>query len=113
MPTSPGNANIPWFQKRERPAVWIHSQDALERRVEDGQEVFVFNDRGRIKIRAHVTDDIMPGTVCLLQGQWPCLDVDGTDMAGSANVLTSRAHLDRTDRAKPGLTNQLYPGAGA
>lgn len=87
--TNSTNANIPWFQKRERPAVWIHSQDALERRVEDGQEVLVFNDRGRIKIRAHVTDDIMPGTVCLLQGQWPCLDLDGTDMAGSANVLTS------------------------
>jgi anaerobic dimethyl sulfoxide reductase subunit A len=83
------NANIPWFREREENVLWIHPQDAEERGVEDGQQILVHNDRGRIKVRARVTDTIMSGVVCLLQGQWPSFDADGTDVAGSANVLTS------------------------
>jgi anaerobic dimethyl sulfoxide reductase subunit A len=38
---------------------------------------------------AHVTEDVMPGVVCLLEGAWPSFEPDGTDRAGSPNVLTS------------------------
>ncbi len=31
----------------------------------------------------------MPGAVCLLQGIWPNLDEQGTELAGAANMLTS------------------------
>jgi len=40
-------------------------------------------------ILARVTEDIMPGVVCLLEGVWPSFEPDGTDTAGAPNVLTS------------------------
>ncbi|MBN1399900.1 MAG: molybdopterin-dependent oxidoreductase [Anaerolineae bacterium] len=83
------NANLAWFREQEEQVLWIHPRDAVERGVEDGQQILVYNDRGRTKIRARVTDAIMGGVVCLLQGQWPSFDADGTDVAGSANVLTT------------------------
>jgi anaerobic dimethyl sulfoxide reductase subunit A len=81
--------NIPWFKKRERQVLWMHPRDAAERGVEDGQEVCVSSPQGRVRIAAWVTEDIMPGVVCLLEGVWPSFDPGGTDTAGSANVLTS------------------------
>jgi anaerobic dimethyl sulfoxide reductase subunit A len=81
--------NIPWFKEREKQALWIHPRDAAERNVEDGREVHVTSPEGRMRIAARVTEDIMPGVVCLLQGVWPSFEPDGTDTAGSVNVLTS------------------------
>jgi anaerobic dimethyl sulfoxide reductase subunit A len=83
------NANIPWFRKHEEQVLWVHPADAAGRGIADGQEVSVSSPEGRLRIRAQVTEDIMPGVVCLLEGVWPSFDVDGTDTAGSANVLTS------------------------
>jgi anaerobic dimethyl sulfoxide reductase subunit A len=81
--------NIPWFKERERQALWIHPHDAAERGIEDGRNVCVASPEGRMHIIARVTQDIMPGVVCLLQGAWPSFEADGTDTAGAANVLTS------------------------
>jgi anaerobic dimethyl sulfoxide reductase subunit A len=81
--------NIPWFKEREQQALWIHPHDAAERQIADGQEVYVSSPQGRVRIAARVTGDIMPGVVSLLEGAWPAFDPDGTDTAGSANVLTS------------------------
>ncbi len=83
------NDNIPWFKEREKQALWINPVDAAEMGVENGQEVFVSSPEGRVRIAALVTEDIMPGVVCLLEGVWPRFDSDGVDTAGSANVLTS------------------------
>jgi anaerobic dimethyl sulfoxide reductase subunit A len=81
--------NIPWFKERERQVLWIHPHDAAEREIVDGQEVYVSSPQGRVRIAARVTGDITPGVVSLLEGVWPTFDSDGTDTAGSANVLTS------------------------
>jgi anaerobic dimethyl sulfoxide reductase subunit A len=81
--------NIPWFKEREDQALWIHPLDAAERGIEDGEPASVTSPEGRVRITARVTERIMPGVVCLLQGAWPCFESDGTDTAGSANVLTS------------------------
>jgi anaerobic dimethyl sulfoxide reductase subunit A len=81
--------NIPWFKARQKQVLWIHPRDAGRRGIQDGQEVCVSSPQGRIRIPAHVTQDIMPGVVCLFEGAWPAFGPDGTDTAGSANVLTS------------------------
>ncbi len=81
--------NIPWFKERERQALWIHPHDAAERGIENEQKVCVTSPEGRMRIMARVTEDIMPGVVCLLEGAWPFFEPDGTDTAGAANVLTS------------------------
>ncbi len=83
------NSNVPWFREREEQAIWVHPHDAYPRAIGDGQEVLVTSAQGRVSIVARVTEDIMPGVVCLLEGVWPSLDSEGADTAGSANVLTS------------------------
>jgi anaerobic dimethyl sulfoxide reductase subunit A len=44
---------------------------------------------GRVRVPLKITNRIMPGVVSLQEGVWPEFDRDGTDTAGSANVLTS------------------------
>jgi len=69
--------------------------DALKRHIADDDMVLVYNDRGRIRLRANVTPDIMQGVASIDQGKWYMPAEDGTDNGGNANVLT----LDRMSPA--------------
>lgn len=69
--------------------LWIHPADAAERGIREGDQVLVWNSRGRTRVPAHVTERIMPGVTALSQGAWYAPDPDGTDHAGSINILTS------------------------
>jgi anaerobic dimethyl sulfoxide reductase subunit A len=81
--------NIPWLEEIEPHTVWINSQDAKERGIVDRDMVDVYNDRGRIRIPATVTERIMPGVVRVTQGAWYNPDKDGVDLGGCANVLVN------------------------
>jgi anaerobic selenocysteine-containing dehydrogenase len=50
-------------QKHPEPLVEIHPDTAGKCNVEDGDMVVVETQRGRIEIRARVTEDIIPGVV--------------------------------------------------
>jgi anaerobic dimethyl sulfoxide reductase subunit A len=89
---------VPWLREVERQAVWISTADAAARGIGHSDLVDVFNDRGRMRIPAKVTERIMPGVVCVCQGSWYDPDEDGVDRGGCANVLT----LD--DRSPGGAT---------
>ena len=52
------------------PRLYINPVDAAQRGISDGDLVTVFNDRGRIKLKATLTDGIRPGVVDLNQGWW-------------------------------------------
>jgi anaerobic dimethyl sulfoxide reductase subunit A len=80
---------IPWFKQREEHALWIHPHDAERRGIGNDQRVYVTSPEGRLRIKTRVTEGIVPGVVCLLQGVWPSFGPDGTDTAGAVNVLTS------------------------
>ncbi len=69
--------------------VFLNSIDAAARKIANGDEVLVFNDRGRMLIRCRVTRRIMPGVVAIPQGAWWKPDDQGVDRGGSINVLTS------------------------
>ena len=69
--------------------MWIHPSDAVNRGIENDEEVYVSSPQGLLRIVTHVTEDIMPGVVCLLEGVWPTFDSEGVETAGSVNVLTS------------------------
>ena len=76
-------------QPGARPAaIEINPADASARRLDDGDLVTVFNERGACQARAHVSDAIRPGVVSLSTGAWYDPDGDGTDTQGNPNVLT-------------------------
>lgn len=70
-------------------ALWMNPADAQARGITEGQQVLIWNDRGRVQIGAHLTERIMPGVVALSQGAWYNPDENGTDHGGCINVLTS------------------------
>lgn len=80
--------NIPWLEEIEPHAAWINPTDASIRKIRNGDLVDVFNDRGRVRILAKVTDRISPGVVCVYQGEWYNPNKDLVDIGGCANVLT-------------------------
>ncbi|MBL7209463.1 MAG: molybdopterin-dependent oxidoreductase [Dehalococcoidia bacterium] len=83
---------IPWLDEVEPRRVWISTGDAETRGIADGNEVLVFNDRGKVLIQAKVTERIMPGVVNIGHGGWFDIDEQGTDQGGCSNTLTSSEH---------------------
>ena len=58
----------------------------------DGDEIFVFNDRGKVAIKAMVTERIIPGVVSIFEGAWYNPDKNGIDRGACANTLTKDAY---------------------
>ncbi|UCF84327.1 MAG: molybdopterin-dependent oxidoreductase [Desulfobacteraceae bacterium] len=84
--------NVPWMREIEPHSVWISPADASSRGINDGDLVDVYNDRGRIRIPAKVTERIMPSVVNISEGAWYDPDEEGVDRGGCANVLTDDHH---------------------
>lgn len=72
------------MELEKQPLLQIHPQDAELRGIADGDEVIVWNDRGRYEVKASVTDKMLPGTV-VSQGLW--WEQEGKPRR--ANALTS------------------------
>jgi anaerobic selenocysteine-containing dehydrogenase len=62
----------------------VHPDDAIARRLTDGDPVDVFNDLGRVRCTAKVTDAVPRGTVAVPFGR-----CRSDDVGGGANSLTS------------------------
>jgi molybdopterin guanine dinucleotide-containing S/N-oxide reductase-like protein len=83
-------ANVSSLQKLEQPELLeINSADALQRGIQEGDWVRVFNDRGEVRLRAHVNGAVQPGVVAALLG-WARFAPDGK----SINALTSETLTD-------------------
>ena len=94
--------NVDWLQEAHRQQAWLSPPDAARRGIENGDEVFVYNDRGTVRLEAKVTERIAPGVMSIPQGAWydprPAGEVapppeanpkHPVDIAGSINSLTS------------------------
>jgi anaerobic selenocysteine-containing dehydrogenase len=78
---------LPTLAKRERePQVWISVEDAAARKLVDGAAIRLYNARGALAARAHVTERIPAGTLWLRDG-WPGLNV----LTAGAPVLPDAA----------------------
>jgi anaerobic selenocysteine-containing dehydrogenase len=55
------------------PTLWISTGDAAARKLAEGAAIRIFNQRGDLLARAHVTDRIPTGTVWMRDG-WPGLN---------------------------------------
>lgn len=76
------------LEKIEPQRLWINPRDAEMRGIANNMQVLVYNDHGKVQVRANVSDRIMEGVVCLPQGAWFTPNEAGTDLRGSVNVLT-------------------------
>ena len=83
---------VPWLREVEEHRAWINPLDAKPRGLIDGDEIFVFNDRGKVAIKAWVTERIIPGVICIFEGAWYNPDKDGVDRGACANTLTKDAY---------------------
>ena len=83
---------VPWLREVEPHRAWINSVDAEARGIKDGDEIYVFNDRGKVGITAWVTERIIPGVICIFEGAWYNPDENGIDRGGCANTLTKDAY---------------------
>ncbi len=65
---------LPTLARREtEPTLWISRADAVARKLSDGAAIRIFNDRGELTARAHITNRIPAGTVWMRDG-WPGLN---------------------------------------
>ena len=81
---------LPTLARREpEPRVWISIADAALRGLSEGAPIRVYNARGELSARAHVTERIPAGTLWLRDG-WPGLNA----LSDSASVLPDAA-VDR------------------
>lgn len=65
---------LPTLAAREsEPSLWLSAEDAAAREVAHGAAIRVYNQRGELLAKAHVTDKIPAGTVWMRDG-WPALN---------------------------------------
>ena len=83
--------NIPKLKRLNDLSVWINTQDARIRNIQNGDSVRVYNDRGQLVTKARVTDQIMLGVVSLEACAWYSPDKKGIDRGVCVNVLTKDA----------------------
>jgi anaerobic selenocysteine-containing dehydrogenase len=100
-------ANVPAQMKRAGPpTIRIHPDDAASRRIETGNEVRVFNDRGSFSAVAEVTDHVRKGVIASTKGRWPrhskdsatvnaTVDERYSDMGGGAVFHDNRVEVEK------------------
>ena len=102
-------ANVTKQRRRAGAAtLLIHPDDALPRRITEGDDVRVANSRGSFFAVAEVSDGIRPGVVASTKGRWPgdsknCSTVNATvderdsDMGCGAVYHDNRVRVDKAD----------------
>jgi anaerobic selenocysteine-containing dehydrogenase len=59
-----------FLKSEKQPFVLIHADDAAPRRINDGDRVRVWNDRGECTLVARLSDRVKPGVACALSTWW-------------------------------------------
>lgn len=83
---------------------WINPIDAKIRGLKQGDIAEIYNDRGRIYIKAKITNRVLPGVIAVPQGAWRNVNNEGIDVGGCINTLTS-LHPSPFAKGTPQHTN--------
>ena len=73
-------------RREQEPQVWLAPADAAARHISDGSPIRLYNARGSLAARAHVTARMQAGAVWVRDG-WPGLN----QLTAGAAVLPDRA----------------------
>lgn len=102
--THSSHDNSSWLEEASKQELWLNTDDAKARGINDGDTVKVFNDRGTVLVPVKVTPRVMPGVCAMPQGGWYTPDKQGNDTRGCINVLTS-SRPTTLGKANPQHTN--------
>ncbi len=96
--------SVEWLREAVHDAVWVNPADVTD--FADGDDVIVESPRGKVKVKARVTNRIMPGVASIAQGAW-FKPENGVDVGGCVNTLTAyrpspiaKANPQHTNRVK-------------
>lgn len=81
------------LKERPEPTVTIHTRDAAARGIQHGDRVVIRSPRGTVKLRALVTDDIIPGVIEANMGGG-CHVGPPAWQEGNVNLLTDLSNYD-------------------
>lgn len=84
--------NVPAVSRRVPQVISINPADADARGIATGDLVEASNRFGTLRLPAHVTDDVIAGTIVMPQGAWWQAESDTTepiDVGGCINTLTT------------------------
>ncbi len=84
--------NVDVLREIDPHRAWMNPADAEPRGIKTDDEIYLYNDRGKIAITAWVTSRIVPGVLCVFDGAWYDPDEEGIDQGGCANTLTNDAY---------------------
>ena len=102
-------------REKPEPLAVINPETAASSGISDGDMVYIENKRGRIKQKASLSHDIMPGVVCVAHGWWfpetgeP--ELYGWDVA-NVNILTDDSPPYSPEMGSPkmrGFLCKIYP----
>jgi Anaerobic dehydrogenases, typically selenocysteine-containing len=82
-------SNIAEIRKKDAHCLTMHPDDAARRGIQTGERGHLFNEQGRAYIPVKLSEDIVPGVVCLPEGIWVGLNDAEIDTAGAANMFTA------------------------
>ncbi|MPL65029.1 Dimethyl sulfoxide reductase DmsA [bioreactor metagenome] len=80
--------NVQWLRETWPNPVYISTQDAREKGLNDGDTVLLTSQHGKTLRTACLTDRFMPGVIGLPHGSWVDMDEKtGIDTGGADNIL--------------------------
>jgi anaerobic dimethyl sulfoxide reductase subunit A len=80
--------NCAWLRETYEQECTINASDAKKLGIKTGDNLELWNERGRVVVPAYVTERCMPGVLVLHEGVWIDLDENGVDRAGNPDMLT-------------------------
>ena len=84
-------ATVDWMREIDpEPVLDMNPVDAVKRGIKDWDLVAVYNDRGRMKLKARLTEAVAPGNVNCDHGWWPEQFAEGhyTDLTHGIDDLS-------------------------
>lgn len=80
--------NCPWLRETWQNPVFLNTEDAMKKGIQNGDTVLVYTPYGKVLRQATLLEILMPGMVGIPHGSWVDMDEKtGIDRGGADNIL--------------------------